>query len=67
MNKLNKYEVTRVLSARSEQISFGAPPLIKILKDDTAYSLAEKELEKGIIPLAIIRTKNGKKEIISVS
>lgn len=66
MEKLTKYEITRVLSARSEQIAFGAPPLVRALKDDTAYLLAEKELEKGVIPLAVIRIKNGQKEIISV-
>jgi len=67
MNKLTKYEVTRLLSARAEQISAGAPPLVKAKKEDNAYSLAIKELEKKTIPLAVIRTVNGKKEIISVS
>lgn len=67
MEKLTKYEITRILSARAEQISCGAPPLIRATKTDTAYGLAEKELEKKIIPLAAIRIKDGKKEIISVS
>ena len=67
MEKLTKYEITRILSARAEQISCGAPPLIRATKEDTAYGLAEKELEKKIIPLAAIRIYDGKKEIISVS
>ena len=67
MDKLTKYEVTRLLSARAEQISSGAPPLVKAKKDDTPNGLAEKEFEKKKIPLAVIRTVNGKKEIISVS
>ena len=67
MTTLNKYEITRLLSARAEQISFGAPPLIKTKKDDTAYGLAQKEFEKKVMPLAVLRTINGKKEIISVS
>lgn len=67
MEKLTKYEVTRILSARAEQIACGAPPLVKGVKEDTAYDLAEKEYLKKTIPLAVIRTINGKREIISVN
>jgi DNA-directed RNA polymerase subunit K/omega len=67
MEKLTKYEITRILSARAEQISCGAPPLVKSTKEDSAYGLAEKELNKKIIPLAVIRIYNGVKKIISVS
>ncbi len=67
MEKLTKYEITRILSARAEQIAFGAPPLVKGTKEDTAYTLAEKELLKKTIPLAVIRIVNGKREIISVN
>ena len=67
MEKLTKYEVTRILSARAEQIACGAPPLIRALKNDTACILAEKEFFKKIIPLAVIRIINGKREIISVN
>lgn len=67
MEKLTKYEITRILSARAEQIAFGAPPLVRAIKEDTAYTLAEKEYLKKTIPLAVIREVNGKKEIISVN
>lgn len=67
MTELTKYEITRILSARSEQIAWGAPPLIRSTKEDTAYDLAEKEYLKKVIPLAVIRMVNGKKEIISVN
>lgn len=67
MDRLTKYEITRILSARAEQIACGAPPLVRSNKNDTAYSLAEKEMEKKTIPLAVIREINDKKEIISVS
>ncbi len=67
MSELTKYEITRILSARAEQISCGAPPLLRATKEDTAYFLAEKEFEKKAIPLAVIRINNNKKEIISVS
>lgn len=65
--QLSKYEVTRVLSARAEQIAFGAPPLVRATKEDTAYILAEKEFKKKVIPLAVIRRINGNKQIISVN
>ncbi|MDD3178013.1 MAG: DNA-directed RNA polymerase subunit omega [Candidatus ainarchaeum sp.] len=65
--KLTKYEITRILSARAEQISFGAPPLLRATKEDTAYGLAEKEFLKKTIPLAVIRNHNGIKKIISVN
>jgi DNA-directed RNA polymerase subunit K/omega len=67
METLTKYEITRILSARAEQISFGAPPLVKAKKDDTARGLTQREFDKKVIPLAILRTINGKKEIISVN
>lgn len=67
MEQLTKYEVTRILSARAEQIACGAPPLTRATKEDTAYTLAEKEYIKKTIPLAVIRIVNGKKEIISVN
>jgi len=67
MTTLTKYEVTRILSARSEQIACGAPPLVKAGKDSTAYKLAREEFDKKIIPLAVVRRVNGKKEIIGVN
>ncbi len=67
MEKLTKYEVTRILSARAEQIACGAPPLVRANKEDTAYSLAEKEFNKKTIPLAVIRVTNNNKQIISVN
>ncbi len=67
MEKLTKYEVTRLLSARAEQISSGAPPLVRTKKDDTPYELAIIEFDKKRIPLAVIRTTNGIQEIISVN
>jgi DNA-directed RNA polymerase subunit K/omega len=67
MEQLTKYEITRILSARAEQIAYGAPPLVKSTKDDTSYILAEKEYIKKIIPLAVIREVNGERQIISVN
>ncbi len=64
--EITKYEITRVLSARSEQLAWGAPPLVKTQKDSTAYSIAKEEYDKKVIPLAILRTTKNGKEIISI-
>jgi DNA-directed RNA polymerase subunit K len=65
--QLTKYEITRLISARADQLSCGAPPLVKTNKDSTAYNLAKKEFEEQTIPLAVLRIVNGKKEIFSVN
>jgi DNA-directed RNA polymerase subunit K len=53
MMELNKYELARLISARASQLFFGAPPLIKVSSDDTYISIAERELEQGVLPLSI--------------
>jgi len=51
-----KYEVARLIGARSLQLSMGAPPLIKVQDNRMSFiSIAEEELEKGIIPLVVVR------------
>ncbi len=53
--ELNKYEITRIISARALQLFFGAPPLVPVEKGDNFVSLAEKELQAGVIPLTVKR------------
>lgn len=49
-----RYEMTRILSARSLQISQGAPVLIKIPKGVTdPLKIAKIEWDKGVIPIDI--------------
>ncbi|MFH1588809.1 MAG: DNA-directed RNA polymerase subunit K [Candidatus Diapherotrites archaeon] len=68
MNKLTRFEVARLISARALQISLGAPSLIKPDKDDAPTDIAKKELDQKIIPLSIMRRKfNGQEEIIEVN
>ena len=56
--ELSKYEEARLIGARALQLSMGAPPLIKV-KDQTAtfIDIAEQELDKGVIPLSVLRAK----------
>lgn len=54
---LTKYEVARLIGARALQLSMGAPPLIKVEREDISFiQIAEAELEKGVIPLSVVRT-----------
>ncbi len=53
----NRYEKTRLIGARALQLSLGAPALVKIKKGDTPYKIALTELEKGVLPLEVLREK----------
>jgi DNA-directed RNA polymerase subunit K/omega len=51
-----KYEIARLIGARSLQLSMGAPPLIKVSDEHMSFiRIAEDELEKGVIPLVVLR------------
>ncbi len=53
---LTKYELARIIGARALQLSMGAPPLIKINKENMTFiQVAEEELNKNVIPLIVIR------------
>ncbi len=55
-NGYTRFEKTRIISARALQISMGAPLLLKAKSNelDPIY-LAEKEYEKGLIPITVRR------------
>jgi DNA-directed RNA polymerase subunit K/omega len=55
MVRLTRFELTRVLSARSLQLSLGAPPLVKGTKDLTMLQASEKEFEEKVLPLSVLR------------
>ena len=59
---LNKYERSKVISIRAQQISQNAIPLIEINKRMTSEEIAEKEFELGRLPFLIKRIyPNGEK------
>ncbi|MBW3023018.1 DNA-directed RNA polymerase subunit K [Candidatus Woesearchaeota archaeon] len=59
--QMTKYEKARILGSRALQIAMGAPFLVKIDKEEMAkikfnpIEIAKKELEKGLIPIAIVK------------
>lgn len=52
---LNKFELARILGARSLQISYGAPPLMEVAAGESSIDVAKRELDAGIIPLVVMR------------
>lgn len=68
MARLTRFELTRIVSARSLQLSLGAPPLVKVSKESSMLDVAEAELVKGLIPLSILRRyPNGNLKRIEVT
>jgi len=56
--ELTKYELARIIGARALQLAQGAPPLIKVSSGESFLSVAETELNKKVIPLAVMRKEN---------
>lgn len=55
---LTKYEKTKVIGIRAEQLIRGAQPLVALAPDAPfdAYSIAEQELMTRRLPYIIVRT-----------
>jgi len=51
---LNRYEKARIIGARALQIAMDAPILIETNEMDS-IRIAIQELEKGILPLTVVR------------
>ncbi len=52
--KMTRFERARVLGSRALQLSLGAPPLVSSTEVDP-LRIAQKEMEMGVIPLAVTR------------
>lgn len=66
-NILTKYEVVRILSERTSQLSYGAKPMLNGVNGLPARMIAQLELESKMIPLKVVRPlPNGMKEIWSI-
>ncbi len=51
-----RFEKARIIGARALQLTMGAAPLIKERKGTISpVSLAEKEYQKGVIPINALR------------
>lgn len=67
-NKFTKYEVARILGARSLQLAMDAPVLLKMSKSEEeeinfdTLKIAEKELEAEVLPITVKRPLPKKSE-----
>ena len=67
-DKYTKYEIARILGARSLQLAMDAPVLLKMTKQEEAdldfdsLKIAEKELEAEILPISVRRPLPKKSE-----
>lgn len=65
-DRLTRFEVARIISARALQISVGAPILIKTNERDPS-KIAEQEFKQMKIPMTIKRKlPNGQKIIVDI-
>jgi len=53
--EFTKYEIARLIGARALQLSAGAPPMLKTATESTCLEIAKMELDKGIIPLIVLK------------
>ena len=73
--KYTKYEIARILGARSLQLAMDAPVLLKINKEEQeeinydVLKIAERELEAEVLPITVRRPlpKKSEKEIKKLS
>jgi DNA-directed RNA polymerase subunit K len=66
---LTRYERARIIGARALQISMGAVPLIDVdsLPRKDLLSIAEAELERGVLPITVRRRlPNGEYILLSL-
>jgi len=67
-DKFSKYEIARILGARSLQLAMDAPVLLKLSKEEEeelnydSLKIAEKELEAGVLPITVKRPLPKKSE-----
>ena len=66
MYKLTKFEISRIIGQRSEQIASGAQPCCDVSDCRTSLQIAEKEFISGCTPIAIDRKlPNGRVLVIT--
>lgn len=51
--ELTRFELARIIGARSLQLSYGAPALVSMKGDST--EIAEAEFKKGVLPIVVVK------------
>lgn len=64
-DRLTRFEVVRIISARALQISLGAPLLVQQPKGDfDPIKLAEEEFKANKVPMTVKRTLPSEEKIV---
>jgi DNA-directed RNA polymerase subunit K len=70
LDKFTRYEIARILGARSLQLAMDAPVLLKLTKEEEeelnydTLRIAERELEEEVLPITVKRPLPKKSEKI---
>lgn len=65
-DKLTRFEVARLIGARSLQIALGAPVLVKT-EESNSTAIAKKEFSEKLIPMTIKRKlPNGEQVVVNM-
>jgi DNA-directed RNA polymerase subunit K len=51
--ELTRFEKARIIGARTLQLAYGAPALVKLKGEP--IEIAELELKKGVLPIVVVR------------
>ncbi len=66
-NRFTRFEIARLLGARSLQVSLGAPVLVNIEGNKTSTEIAKEEFRNEIIPITIKRKlPDGREMVVDV-
>lgn len=63
-DRLTRFEVARLLGARSLQISLGAPVLVKVEEVSSMIDLAKVEFKNKILPITVKRELPSGEEVV---
>lgn len=63
-DRLTRFEVARLIGARSLQIALGAPILVKTEEEASSIELAKMEFKNKILPITVKRKLPSREEII---
>ena len=63
-DRLTRFEIARLIGARSLQIALGAPVLTKIEETGDSINIAKMEFKQKLIPITIKRTLPSGEEVV---
>lgn len=66
-DKLSRFEIARLIGARSLQVALGAPVLLKSIVGMSSLDIAKEEFRQSLIPMTVKRKMpNGSHSIVNI-